>query len=199
MNNQIMKVQVTIKSDEKAVKEAMLVTTGNTPVISPEAWAKANEKPLSNDLLLSLTMAKHSPIEEYVIVVDALVPERVHTHIVRHEEIGKYVTTSRPDVPWAKDIQDGMRPLRLVINLKRMVEIMQQRLCKKAWKDTRFLFLVIREKLEKFIPRISILLQPPCVWYDFCPECKRGCGYIGTTDCMNDRDVLEELQMRLTE
>jgi len=165
-----MRIDCEIKSDRKWVSRAMRATMG----IQEEGV------PISDARLRFLVRAGHSPAEEWEVWIDALVPERVHTHVVRHEEIGKYVATSRPDIA-GEMFTDGMRKLSLCINAKRLVEIMRIRLCGKAWWETRILFRGIAAKVIAIEPCFNGLLAPTCVWYGFCPEhcdARPTCGYM---------------------
>ena len=82
-------VEVEIKSGRNWVARSMRSTMNALGVMGSNR--------LSNKIFERLLVARHSPIEEYEVWVDAIVPERVHTHVVRHKELGKYVGTSRPD------------------------------------------------------------------------------------------------------
>ena len=162
-----MKVSVEIKSGREWVKRGMFASMGR------QGMPKA---PLTDETLRDLLVAMHSPIEEYEVWVDAIVPERVHTHIVRHKEVGKYVATSRPDIWYHQAIEDGERMLSLRFNAKRLIEVMQKRLCLCSWSDTVSLFQEIRKQLVEVEPMFQDVLAPTCVWYGFCPEPKK-CGY----------------------
>jgi hypothetical protein len=174
-----MEVSVEIKSGREWVARGMKSTMGQT----------GRQSGLSDKTFLSMLKPGHSPIEEYEIWIDAIVPERVHTHVVRHEEIGKYVATSRPDISYCKPIEDGMRRLSLKINAKRLIEIMRIRLCGKAWHETVDLFNMIALKLILLDRVFKSVLVPTCVWYGFCPE-NKCCGYIKTEQYVKERNCL---------
>lgn len=161
-----MKVEVFIINDKDQVKRAMLATKGLKPT---------TDKPINDEVWFGMLRAKHSPIEEYRVWVYAEVPERVHTHIVRHEEIGKYVTTSRPDIKGNQELKDGYRKIALVINAKRLIEIANQRLCYGAvWGDTlKFVQAIVNSLEDETLKRF---LVPPCVVYGCCID-KAKCGY----------------------
>jgi hypothetical protein len=95
---------------------------------------------LSDKTFRDLLVGRHSPIEEYEIWVDAVVPERVMTHVTRHKEMSKYVATSRPDISYHKELEEGQRVLSLKINAKRLIEISWARLCTCSWSETVALF-----------------------------------------------------------
>lgn len=127
-------------------------------------------KPLGNKTFLHMLRAGHSPIDEYRIWFDITAPERVHTHVVRHEEIGKFVATSRPDISYGKALEEGHRMFSLQIPAKRLIEIMRIRLCGKAWPDTRVLFNKMKQAVIENDPIFAHVLHPTCCWYGFCPE-----------------------------
>ena len=162
-----MEVEVTIKSGRSWVRRAMNSTMGKFGTVVG----------LSDKTFHDLLVARHSPISEYVIWVDAVVSNRVHTHVVRHKELGKYVATSRPDIKYGSEMADGMRPLSLRIDAKRLIEIMQVRLCDCSWNETIELFEEIRDQVEDLDSTLGLLLAPSCSWMGFCcePKC---CGYL---------------------
>lgn len=161
-------MEITILNDKHDVKRAMLATMGLKP--------KSNNE-LNKESWRQMLRGKHSPIEEYRIWIEDIVTERVHTHLVRHEEIGKYVATSRPDIKGHTTVVDGMRKIALSINAKRLIEIMEQRLCKgDVWCDTYYFF----DELLHLIPDDDLrdFCQPPCVKYIRCFS-QKNCGLIG--------------------
>ena len=163
-------VTACIITGREMVKRAMYATMGREYVGDT----------VSDATMLALLKPRHSPIEEYRFWFDLIVPERSHTHIVRHEEIGKYVASSRPDLAYCTPIADGHRQMSLSIDAKRLIEIMMQRLCFKAWGETKEVFVAMRNAVIQLDPVFSAVLVPQCVWYGFCPEhsAKRpGCGY----------------------
>ena len=175
-----MNVSVQIKSGRDWVKRGMFATMGKFGDVS---------KPLSDESFTALIVGRHSPIEEYEIWVDAVVPERVHTHVVRHKELGKYVATSRPDIAYG--VEDGvkMRPLSLRINAKRLLEVMELRLCACSWNETIELFKEIKRQVVALDSTLGNKLMPSCVWKGFCPE-RKDCGYTRSPRFAIERDKL---------
>ena len=179
--NYITKIEI-IKGREW-VKRAMYATQGK--------FCKATK--LTDKTFLRLLVARHSVIEEFEIWVDAIVPERVHTHIVRHKEIGKYVSTSRPDISNSHPIENGMRKLSLRINAKRLLEIMDQRLCNKAWKETISLLTEICNAMNQIDSSLYKAVTIPCVRFGYCPETNRTCGWIYSESFKKQREEWLEL------
>ena len=188
-----MEVIVSIKSGKEWVKRGMMATMGVTPLNDSEKFDSMIKNELSDSVFQSLLLGRHSPIEEYEIWVDAIVPERVHTHVVRHKELGKYVHSSRPDISYARPLKDGERLLSLRINAKRLIEISWVRLCKRAWKETTDLFEAIEKELSIIEPVLERFLKPSCVWFGFCTEpplSENKCVYFNTDKCKNEREDL---------
>ena len=173
-------VNVEVKSGKEWVKRAMFSTMGKQG---------HPDKPLSDQTWFDLLMGRHSPIEEYEIWVDAIVPERVHTHVVRHKELGKYVATSRPDISYHKELKEGERVLSLRLNAKRLIEVSWVRLCKCSWSETIELFEEIKRQVLDIDLELGIKLQPSCVWFAGCPESKC-CGYNKTPDFSINKNLL---------
>ncbi len=124
----MIKVLVEKITGRNMVKRAMLATAGITKLSKPELFEKKMKSKLSKKKFQDLMRACHSPLNEYVFWIDAIVPERVHTHVVRHEKLGKYVATSRPDIDYAIELEDDHRILSMKIPLDRMKDVMMVRL-----------------------------------------------------------------------
>lgn len=184
-----MLVNVEIKSGREWVKRGMLSTMGVTPLTDSVKFESAMSKVLAVATFESLLLGRHSPIEEFEVWIDAIVPERVHTHVVRHKELGKYVATSRPDISYMRPLEDGERSLSLRINAKRLIEISWQRRCFRAWKDTRKLFDMIEGLLIQKEPAFTKFLKPSCVWFGACVETHpdNKCEYYKTKKAMRER------------
>ena len=96
----------------------------------------------------------------------------------RHEEIGKDVATSSPDIKSGSVIvksNQQYRSLSLSINAKRMIEIAEQRLCKGAFVETT----AFVKEIIKNIPDLHLknLCCEPCVRTNCCID-KKKCGFI---------------------
>ena len=181
-----MEVNIEIKSGKKWVKRAAWSTMGKHGEPKSE---------LTIETFQSLLIGRHSPIEEYEIWVDAIVPERVHTHVVRHKELGKYIATSRPDISYMRKLEDGERYISLRFNAKRLIEIMMLRKCNRSWHETRRLFFKIEHELVKLEPAFRPFLVPSCVWYGFCNETHpdNECDYMKTPRYTSERKNLVSL------
>jgi len=186
-----MHVELFLKSGREWVAAGMRQTMGIM------LTSTDNMRSISTKTFKGLLVGRHSPIEEYEIWVVAIVPERVHTHVVRHKEVGKYVTTSRPDIEYHKPIKDGERILALRFNAKRLIEICWQRECNASWKETIELFDAIAEKVESLDEAFTGLLTPSCVWFGWCPEVHNKCKYYKTPNYklkrLNLLEIVENL------
>ena len=191
-----MHVEIFLKSGREWVSAGMRQTMGEM-VTSTE-----NMKSITTKTFKGLLVGRHSPIEEYEVWVVCIVPERVHTHIVRHKELGKYVTTSRPDISYHKPLQEGERIMAMKFNAKRLIEICWQRRCFASWIDTRKLLDAIAEKVESLDEAFEGLLVPSCVWFGWCPEVHNKCTYFRTKKAKSEREklltIVESLYKKIT-
>lgn len=172
-----MKVNVEQVIGRKNVKIAMLASMGISPLVDIEEYSKKIKSKLSSNRLVKLLIAKHSVIEEMKFKIDLYVPERVHTHLVRHKEIGIYVATSRPDLKHKTELIDGMRFMTLFVNAKRLIEISEQRLCYKSWKETRDVWNEVVRQVIEIEPAFMYVLKKPCSKVGYCIETDRTCGH----------------------
>jgi len=174
----VLSVECEIKSGRKWVKTAELATQGLKPKTAH----------FSDNRLLAQLYPTHSTIEEYEFWFYCVVTERIHTHIVRHKEIGKYVQTSRPDISKrAPRAPEGYRFLALKINAKRLVEICMDRLCHASHVDTVMFMKMVRDSVIEVEPCMQYVLFSKCVWHDECVEVNTNCGYWGTSKWNTER------------
>ena len=166
-----MRVSVKMDKDRSHVRRAMRITMGRGNLLNEEGLAQ-----LDNETFMKLLLGMHSPLEEMEFWIEMIVPERVHTHLVRHEEIGKYVATSRNDLKHATFLPDNSRCMALRINAKRLIEISEQRLCSASWSETREVFTAIREQIKHIDPILFLFLTPPCDKRGHCTEVNTDCG-----------------------
>ena len=95
------KVSVELKNGRKWVKRAMIATKAVQSQNDPEKLGEALKWRLTGKRMAKMLVAKESPIEEMEFWIDLYVPERVHTHLVRHKEIGKYVAYKPSRYIWS--------------------------------------------------------------------------------------------------
>ena len=150
-------VTVSQITGRKYVKRAMLSTQGINTIRDKDNASRHTKWRLSDKVLLPMLLDLHSPIEEMRFWIEVYATNRVIDHLVRHEEIGKYVASSRPDIDTTTDNSDGMRYASFSINGKRLIEIMQQRLCNKARHETTsWPYLLMTQQYLHQHPYLSI-------------------------------------------
>lgn len=166
-----MRVVIKVKSGRYWVKKAALKTVG----------LRILNREMSDEMFYSLVLSGDSPAKEYEFWIECFdVPDKVHTHFIRHERIGKYVTRSKSE-------STPLRDFDLKVDVLRLIEMCRLRLCGKAWNDTiKLMNMIVKEALE-FEPCLEPLFNPVCVWYGFCPMGKRWCQYTKTLDYKNRR------------
>ena len=190
-------VSVEVMQGREWVKRAMLRTIHKKPV----------SKELSDDTFSRLLMAEHSPIRQFRVWIDLdSLEDRVHTHIVRHRHTDCYVGSLRED--WAKDLgidledkkdEDGkwVRGMGWAMGADQLLHIARQRLCTCAYSSTRVAMNIILEEIRATDPILASYMLRPCVWYGFCPETKKYCGYMGTANYREQREWIVEESERL--
>lgn len=181
-------VEVRMMTDKSEVKRAMLATQA----------LKMKTHDMSDETYGVQLFGTHSTLEPYIfsITIDGC-DERVHTHIVRHSGIGKYVSTARADLSNRKT--QGNRFILLNIPAKNLIHIMEQRLCRSAWKDTIYIFSKIKELIVKLDPMLGQFLTPPCSKKDYCTEVRCGCSYLGSPKQQREYSEFKEDSKRLVE
>lgn len=181
-----MEIEVTELTGKEEIKRAMLATQG-LKMVSPNLRDSVYEVQL---------LGRHSTLEGRIFnILLTGVSERVHTHIIRHEEIGKYVSTARPD--WSDGSTQNSRMILLRIPTNRLLEIMNQRLCGAAWLETRKVFYEIREKIGKIDSILYNYLVAPCVLQGRCTEPRSYCGYITSTKYLEEKIYLDNKSKEL--
>lgn len=72
--------------------------------------------------------------------------------------------------------------LAFIINSEALINMAHKRLCSKASKETRRIFVGIKDEIERYDPDLAKHLVPQCVFRNgICPEPK-GCHYCLTND-----------------
>lgn len=185
-----MKVKVSKITGRKFVKVAKLSTMGITQLSSSEQFKQKMKYRMSSKELTRLLIAKHSVIQQMKFLISLHVSQRVHTHLVRHKQIGLYVATSRPDLLHKTELQQGMRFMTMTVDAKRLIEISEQRLCYKAWHETREVWEEVVKQCIALEPALKYVLNKPCVKLGYCPETNRTCGYNFNQDYyLNKKDI----------
>jgi hypothetical protein len=132
------------------------------------------------NMLLSIGGVPHSPIRAvmYRIFVFDL-KSWVAVHYVRHHVgVIPYVKSQRDDRNKEKISRDDMPQGRRIemmfdMNANALLTIAKARLCMKASKETRAVFVALKDKMmsgDKYDQEVAKLMRPPCEWYNICYE-----------------------------
>lgn len=159
------------RNDWKEVLNACRTTVGKD-AIDKEPSAKWRR---------NLLLAEHSPIRKLQITVKCHnVKSWVATHFVRHHiGVEKYVSTKRTDRTGIDrdDLPQGaLVTLEMDLNAQAVINISRKRLCNQASKETKELWQLVLDEIEKVIPELYYVAVPECVYRGFCPELK-SCGF----------------------
>lgn len=127
--------------------------------------------------------AEHSPIraKQYLIRIENC-PTWVWTHLVRHKiGVEFFIQSQRDDrnenpVPRAEKPQGAPCNGYIVINAQALVNISRKRLCNKASKETRQVWIAVRNAIKEIDADMSTAMKPECCYRKFCPEMKP-CNY----------------------
>lgn len=141
----------------------------------------------SSEWKRAMLLCEHSPIRSGRIIVDIFdVPVFVIDHFVRHH-IGftPFVSSLRDD---RNEFPEGYIPNRETLNSMRFdgnfqafINISRKRLCNKAHKVTKDVWLEVLNKVKEVEPELVSVCVPECVYRGFCPE-RKTCGYaMGST------------------
>lgn len=145
------------------------------------------DKEPSIEFKKKIIKAEHSPLRCLMFNIDFYdIPNYVMVHLVRHIHAQPFVSTSRPDIdgnqaPRNKQKKIDPVNMRLFLNAQEIIAISRVRLCKKAEKETRKIWSMVIEELQKIEPELAAACVPQCVYRGFCPEFK-SCGYSNTKD-----------------
>lgn len=121
-----------------------------------------------------LIKSEHSPIRKLMLsIVLRDIPSFVATHLVRHVHMQPYVGTSRSDLTGKDDsLTNRLTPvtMELFLNAQEILNISRQRLCYKASKETREIWIEVLKELKKIEPILVKYCVPNCIYRNGCPE-----------------------------
>lgn len=129
--------------------------------------------------------AEHSPLRCLMFNIDFYdIPRYVSDHLVRHVHAQPFVSTGRSDVlkenpPREEQRMTDLYNMRLFLNAQEIINISKVRLCGKAEKETRKIWLMVISELRKQEPELANACRPSCFYRGFCPEIK-SCGLADT-------------------
>lgn len=139
------------------VKQCTLNTVGKSSTTAPtEEW------------LVRLAEAEHSPIRELNFGIKMTIPYWVSVHFVRHHiGVNHYVQTQRSDrtgVNRDEKPQGEIVSHIMSINAQELINMSHKRLCRQASKETREVMQMIVNEVIKVAPYMKNALVPLCVY-----------------------------------
>lgn len=172
----------------KDIKESALFTEHKKLKTMPsEAW---------KTMILT---AEHSPIRcGYVFLDIRNCPSYVIGHLVRHFNGSiPFVASLRDDRFETDETPDRntLNDVRLCINFQGFINISRKRLCKKADKNTVYVWQKVKEEVMKYEPELATRMVKECVYRGFCPEMK-SCMYFTTEEYKKE---LEDYRSKIIE
>lgn len=139
-----------------------------------------------------ILLAEHSPIRtlQYVIEIKNI-PSWVSQHIARHDAFANHtVRDSNGDVHFVgtartdrtgidrNDLpQDAPVNHTIYCNANDLINISTKRLCACASKETREVWIAVKDAIERIDESMASVMVPSCVYRGFCPEGGNSCGY----------------------
>lgn len=145
------------KEDLAWVKTCTLNTVGKSSTTAPtEEW------------LIRLVEAEHSPIRELTFGIKMTIPYWVSVHFVRHHiGVNHYVQTQRSDrTGKSRDTKSQSEIVTHImsINAQELIHMAHKRLCAQASLETRQVMQMIVEEVTRVAPYLSHALVPLCVY-----------------------------------
>lgn len=133
-----------------------------------------------------MLLAEHSPIRllEFDIDMEGI-RQWVTVHYVRHHiGVEKFVHSQREDrrvldVPRDQLPQGAENDMMYSCNAQALINISRKRLCNQASKETREVWVKVKEVIGETDPEMASKMVPECIYRGFCPEMKP-CGYCFT-------------------
>lgn len=163
-------IEIERLTDYSVVAEASAITQG---------W---DDNELTLGQWQRLLLAEHSPIYALQIKIrfDG-VPYYIHVQNVRHHVgVQHYVRSQRPDSMNPVDYDRAEAPQgapvdhMMIVNPGSLINIGKERLCFKAWKDTRNLWWRVKRQLEAnedlYLTKVGQAMRPKCYYQGVCPE-----------------------------
>lgn len=177
-----MKVTIEKITSWKRALNAARETVGKPPL---------NKEP-SDKWIDSILYAEHSPIRlvEYDIHFEEI-PNFVVGHLVRHHEgCEKFVQSNREDRSGNDPTTiNRLTPVNMTMtcNAQALINISRKRLCYCASKETREVWQMVKNEMEKVDPIMAKHMCKECTYRGFCPEMK-SCGFITNALAVEERN-----------
>lgn len=128
----------------------------------------------TSDWKRRILMAEHSPIRSGRLIINVYdAPSFVIGHFVRHNlGFTPFVASLRDDRADYNKVPDRNTPnnMRFDGNFQSFINISRKRFCNCASKETRDVWKIIMDEIEKFEPELHSVCVKECVYRGFCPE-----------------------------
>ena len=140
------------------------------------------DKEPSIEFKKKIIKSEHSPLRCLIFSINMYdIPNYASVHFTRHIHSLPFVSTSRPDIDGKqlpREEQKKIDPvnLKLVLNAQEMIHISKARLCNKSEQQTREIWQMVLDELEKIEPELYNACVPLCFYRGFCPEFN-SCGF----------------------
>lgn len=155
------------------------------------------DKEPSTNFKRNLIKAEHSPLRcvQYMISMYDI-PYYTSVHFVRHVHAQPFCSTSRPDIdgnqlPREEQKKSDLVNLRLMISAEEILNISRKRLCYKAEKETRDVWVEVLCKLADIDPELVEACVPNCIYRGNCPEFDC-CGFIKSNKGLTLKSIYNE-------
>ncbi len=130
---------------------------------------KSTTKQPTEDWLVKLVEAEHSPMRELWFGIKMTIPYWISVHFIRHHiGVNHYVQSQRNDrqsnYDRTKAPQDAMVSHILSINAQELVFMAHKRLCNQASPETHLIMQTICDEVIKVAPYMKSVLVPLCVY-----------------------------------
>lgn len=140
------------------------------------------DKEPSKEFKKNIVKAEHSPLRCLMFNIDFYdIPYYISVHLVRHIHSQPFVSTSRPDIDGTQKPREEQKKtdpvnMRLFLNAQEIIHISRARLCNKAEKETKKLWVEVIRKLREIEPELASACIPNCLYKGFCSEIQ-SCGF----------------------
>ena len=163
-----------------------------TKLTDIELLHKANSMTTGKESYMTLKQcykAMHSNARTQLFWIEMHdIPLSVASHLVRHVHAQPYQRSKRPDRdPNAVDLgRNTPTDLGLLLNAEEIVNVSLKRLCNKASRETRDIWIKVLARLAEVDPDLYLFCQRPCVACGLCREPKP-CGYMASENYDKER------------
>lgn len=148
---------------------------------------KNSEKEVTSKWKSMILRSEHSPIRSLWYTFKIYnIPYWVSTHFVRHKiGVEHFISSQRPDRQneYDRNLAPQNSPVThmMTANAQAIINISKVRLCYNASRETRYVWNLVLDEIEKVTPELYNLCVPSCIYRNsICPE-PTPCGYTNGT------------------